>query len=256
MDIYEYYGKFNEEKRLESRRGQVEFKTSLKYIHQYLKRYDNPKILDIGAGTGKYSCFLADEGYDVSAIELVKSNLGTLKAKGTSVKAYLGNALDLSRFEDETFELTLLFGPMYHLKNIEDQIKALNEAKRVTKKNGIILVSYINNDYALLSYGFIDGHIKEVIENKMLDKSYKILDNGNDLYTYHRIEDIDELNRKVGLKRDKIIAVDTSANIIRESLKKLSEEEFKIYLEYHYSICERLDMLGSSGHILDILTKE
>lgn len=256
MNIHEYYGKFNEDKRLDSRRGQVEFLTSIKYVHKYLERYNNPKIIDIGAGTGKYSVYLANEGYDVSAIELVKSNLGTLKAKGSNVKAYLGNALDLSKFKDETFELTILFGPMYHLKTIDEQIKALSEAKRITKKNGTILVSYINNDYALLSYGFIDGNILKAVENKMIDENFKIQDNGNDLYTYHRIEDIDYLNRKVGLKRDKIIAVDTVANIIREDLKKLNEEEFNIYLNYHYSICERTDMLGTSGHILDILVKE
>lgn len=256
MDIYEYYGKFNEDKRLDSRRGQVEFLTSIKCIHEYLGRYNNPKILDVGAGTGKYSVYLANEGYDVTAIELVKSNLGTLKAKGSTCKAYLGNALDLSRFEDESFDVTLLFGPMYHLKNIDDQVKALTEAKRVTKTNGTILVSYINNDYALLSYGFIDGHILDAVNNKMIDDNFKILDNGNDLYTYHRVEDIDKLNRKVNLKRDKIIAADTSANVIRESLKKLSDEEFKLYLDYHYSICERRDMLGTSGHILDILVKE
>ena len=256
MDIYEYYGKFNEEKRLDSPRGKVEFYTSIKYIDICLNRYNNPKLIDIGAGTGKYSVYYANKGYDVTAVELVKNNLGTLKAKGSSVKAYLGNALDLSRFEDESFEITLLFGPMYHLKTSDEQLKALLEAKRVTKKGGSILVSYINNDYALLSYGFIDGHIKEAYDNKMIDKNFKVLNVGNDLYAYHRLEDIDELNKKAGLKRDKIIAADTTANYLRETLKKYSEEEFRLFLDYHLSVCERREMLGTSGHFLDILTKE
>ena len=86
--IEKFYNKFNEEKRLNSRHGQVEFITSMKYIHKYLEEKENPKILDVGAGTGRYSVSLANEGYDVTAVELVNYNLGLLKHKGSNVKAY------------------------------------------------------------------------------------------------------------------------------------------------------------------------
>ena len=120
-ELEKYYNKFNEDKRLLSRHGQVEYITSMKYIHQCLGEMDSPKILDIGAGTGRYSVALANEGYDVTAVELVKYNLGILKKKQSNVKAYQGNALNLKRFEDESFDLTLLFGPMYHLYTFEDR---------------------------------------------------------------------------------------------------------------------------------------
>lgn len=170
-ELEEYYGKFCEDKRLTRKHGQVEYRTSMRYIHEYLKPGD--KILDIGAGTGRYSVALANEGYEVDAIELVKYNLGMLKAKKSTVKAYQGTALDLSRYQDETFDITLLFGPMYHLFNREDKIKALLEAKRVTKTNGIILVAYVMNDYSILVHGFRDGYIKESILNKKLTKTFK-----------------------------------------------------------------------------------
>ena len=123
-----YYNKFNEEKRLDSRHGQVEFITSMKYIHDFIDSSlpkENVKILDIGAGTGRYSVALANEGYDVTAVELVKYNLGILKSKNSSVKAYQGNALKLKRFENDNFDVTLLFGPMYHLHTKEEQLKAV-----------------------------------------------------------------------------------------------------------------------------------
>ena len=121
--LEEYYNKFNEEKRLNSRHGQVEYRISMQYIHQYLPKDRKPekiKILDIGAGTGRYSIPLFEEGYDVTAVELVQHNLGILKQKKPEIKAYKGNALKLKRFQDETFDLTLLFGPMYHLGSFEE----------------------------------------------------------------------------------------------------------------------------------------
>ena len=80
---------------------------------------------------------LADEGYDVTAVELVKYNLGILKQKNSSVKAYQGNALKLSRFPDNEFDVVLVFGPMYHLYSFEDKVKALTEAKRVVKSYSV-----------------------------------------------------------------------------------------------------------------------
>ena len=133
-DLVAYYNKFNEEKRLNSRHGRVEFITSMKYIHKYLdyvakgRKKEEIKILDVGAGTGRYSVPLSEEGYDVTAVELVKYNLGILKKKGSNVKAYQGNALKLKRFEDNTFDVTLVFGPMYHLKEKEENVQALKEA--------------------------------------------------------------------------------------------------------------------------------
>ena len=252
-NLEDYYNKFNEDKRLNTRRGQVEFITNMKYIHKYLKKGD--KILDIGAGTGKYSLSLDKEGYEVTAVELVKRNIQIINKKNPHLKTILGNALDLSMIKDNTYDVVLLFGPMYHLKKREDQIKALAEAKRVTKKEGIILVSYCMNDYAIITHGFIEGNIQENIQNQQIDQNFKILENGNPLYDYVRIEDIDEINNKTKLKRMQIISSDGMTNYIRGTLNKMSKETFNIYLKYHLSICERKDFLGVSTHLLDILKK-
>ena len=70
-DIIRYYEQYDEEGRLTRRRwGQVEYLTTMKYLRKYLRPGD--RVLDIGAGTGRYSIALASEGYDVTAVELVE----------------------------------------------------------------------------------------------------------------------------------------------------------------------------------------
>lgn len=257
-----YYNKFNEEKRLDSRHGQVEFITSMKYIHKYLEKLEKKKpreeikILDVGAATGRYSIPLAEEGYDVTAVELVKHNLSRLKAKGSSVKAYQGNAMKLKRFEDDSFDLVLVFGPMYHLHEKEEKQKALSEAKRVVKQGGVILVAYIMNEYSVITYAFKEKHIREGMQTGMLDETFHCTKKANDLYSFVRTEDIAELNQIVGLDRLQIIAADGAANYIRPYLNALDEQEFQYFIEYHLSTCERADLLGASGHLVDILKKE
>ena len=166
-----------------------------------------------------------------------------------------GNALDLSMLASDSYDLVLLFGPMYHLLKKEEKIKALSEAKRVTKKGGIILISYYMNDYAIITYGFIKKHILEAIEKKQVDENYHMLNLDDDLYSMVRLEDIDEFNNEVGLSRIKIIAADGASNYIRVFLNKLSEEEFKEFIKYHLTTCERSDLLGASAHLLDIVRK-
>ena len=129
-EIYEY---FNEEKRLNSSNASsVEFITTTNFIDKYLKK--ESKILDIGAATGAYSLHYAEKGYDVTSIEPVKRNVDILEAKITedmNIKVYQGNALDLSYLEDNSFDVVLCFGPLYHLKSDEDKLRVINESKRV-----------------------------------------------------------------------------------------------------------------------------
>ena len=261
-ELEEYYNKFNEEKRLNSLYGQVEFRTSMKYIHKYLnsveaagKTKEEIRILDIGAGTGKYSVALAQEGYDVTAVELVRYNLGILKQKGSTVKAMQGNSLNLKKLADNQFDVTLLFGPMYHLFSFEDKVRALEEAKRVTKVGGTILVAYCMNEYCVLTYAFKEKHLQECVEQKRLTEDFHSVSEAKNLYDYVRIEDIDRLNQAAGLKRMKIISPDGPANYIRPTLNEMDDETFEWFMRYHLATCERQDLIGASAHTVDIVTK-
>lgn len=271
-ELEEYYNKFNEDKRLTRRHGRVEYITSMKYIHACIDVVMKEKneagdgsgytgtftpadirILDVGAGTGRYSVALAGEGYDVTAVELVKYNLGILKSKKSSVKAFQGNALNLSRFADSSFDITLLFGPMYHLYTFEDKVKALGEAKRVTKKNGLIFVAYLMNDYGVLMYGFKENMAKKCLEDGRLTEDFHCVSKEKDLYEYVTLSDIEKINKVVSLQREKIIAPDGAANYMRPVLKEMDEETFELFVRYQMSVAERMDLMGASAHTVDIL---
>lgn len=267
-ELEAYYNKFNEEKRLNSRHGQVEYRISMKYIHIYLdeaaKRLGGSgtdcrsqiRLLDIGAGTGRYSVALAEEGYDVTAVELVRYNLGVLKKKASSVKAMQGNALNLKKLESASYDVTLLFGPMYHLFGFEQKLRALSEARRVTKPNGVILVAYCMNEYGVITYGFKERNVLSCMAEERFTEDFKTISTPDKLYDYMRIEDIDALNEAAGLRRIKILSPDGPANYIRPFLNQLTDEEFELFVRYQMAVCERADLIGAGAHTVDILRRD
>ena len=281
-NIEKYYNKFHEEHRLTTRHGQVEFRTTLHYIEKAIRwlsdaerrietDYDwksvknradrvglglstSPlKIADIGAGTGRYSVELCHRGYDVTAVELVKHNLEILRAKHENIKTWQGDARNLSFLDDKSFDITLLFGPLYHLHGDEEKLKALTEARRITKKGGIILVAYVMNEYSVISYCFKEHKWSEVAAKGGLSPDFHTICTEEDLYDYVRLEDIDRLNKAAGLERIKIISADGAADYMRRELNEMSPEEFEAFCSFQLAIAERSELVGAGSHCVDIL---
>ncbi len=272
-DLNKYYNKFHEEHRLETRHGQVEFRTTMHYIEEACRQVSRHcekatprhceersdeathplKIADIGAGTGRYSVELCHRGYDVTAVELVKHNLEILRSKHENIKTWQGDARKLHFLNDGTFDITLLFGPMYHLHGDEEKLKALKEAERITKKGGIILVAYVMNEYSVISYCFKEHKWKEVAAKGGLSQDFHTICSEEDLYDYVRLEDINRLNQAAGLKRHKIISADGAADYMRRELNQMTEEEFEAFCKFQLAICERAELVGAGSHCVDIL---
>ena len=260
MDHLEsYYNRYDEEGRLLSQHGRVEYVTTQKYIHEALAGDKRKKILEIGAGTGRYSVALAREGFAVTALELVGHNLDVLRAKldGTeNITALQGNALDLSRFESDSFDLTLLLGPMYHLYTKDDKLRALSEAVRVTKSGGTVMVAYCMNEPTVVQYVFGLGNLREILDNNMLTEDWHCISEPKDLFELIRTEEIAELDEAVGVERVKLVATDGATNFMRPVVDAMDEETFSKWVEYHLATCERQDLIGASHHTLDILRKK
>ena len=256
--LEEYYSQYDEEGRLLSRHGQVEYLTTMRYIEECLENIADPSILEVGAGTGRYSVTLAKQGRHVTAVELIEHNLKILRSKldGTEpITALRGNALDLSLFPDNSFDLSMLLGPMYHLYTKEDKLRALSEAVRVTKPNGHILVAHCMNEPTVIQYVFGLNHLSEVMDLNMLTSDWHCISEPKDLFELVRTEEIAELDAAVPVERIKLVAADGATNYMREYIDAMDDAIFAKWMDYHFTICERQDLIGASHHTLDMLRK-
>ncbi|MBO4546938.1 MAG: class I SAM-dependent methyltransferase [Treponema sp.] len=276
-NLESYYKKFDEEHRLTTRHGQVEFFVTMKNILSLAENLSQDreagahcgdglqdqkaaalgplKILDVGAATGAYSVPLSKQGFDVTAVELVKSNLEKLRAKHEKVKCWQGDARDLHFLDDETFDIVLLLGPLYHLHTESDKLRALSEARRVAKKGGLIFCAYTMNEYAVIQYCFGQNKINENIAAGQIDQSFKTISGDGDLYSYVRLEDIDALRQKSGMERVKIFSPDGPADYMRRELNAMDDQTFELFKKYALEISERPELLGAGSHLVDVLRK-
>ena len=262
MEIKDYltnfYEHYDEDGRLLSKCGMVEYITTMKYIEKYLQ--PGMRILEIGAATGRYSHALARKGYQVDALELVEHNIEIFKQntiEGEPVTITQGNAIDLSKFESNTYDIVLLLGPMYHLFTKEDKVKAMSEAIRVAKKKGVVFTAYCMGDASVLCYGFIRGEIYNIIEKCMLNtETFDTFSNPWDIFELHRKEDIDKLHSEFNVSQLHFIASDGYTNHMRNTVENMDDRMYELYLKYHLAVCERPDMVGYSHHTLDIFRKE
>ena len=256
--LKQYYEAYDEDGRLLSKHGQVEYITTQKYIHLCAEKANAQRILEVGAGTGRYSVPLAKEGFCVTAVELIEHNLNILRGKlnpGDPITALQGNALDLSAFPDGSFDLTLLLGPMYHLYTFEDKQTALLEALRVTKPGGYVLVSYCMNEPTVIQYVFRQGNLRSVLENGLLTEQWHCVSEPKEVFELVRTEDIAALDAAVNATRERLVATDGATNYMREFIDAADDETFEKWVEYHLAVCERQDLIGASHHVLDILHK-
>ena len=256
--LEDYYNNYDEEGRLLSRHGQVEYLTTMKYIRESLIGISDPSVLEIGAGTGRYSVTLAKQGYRVTAVELIPHNLELLKSKldgSESITAIRGNALDLSCLPDNAYDLTMLLGPMYHLYTKEDKLQALAEAVRVTKPGGYILVAYCMNEPTVVQYVFGLNHLHEVMDMNLLTPDWHCISEPKELFELVRTEDIAALNAEFPVERIKLIASDGATNYNRSLIDAMDDETFAKWMDFHFSVCERQDLIGASHHTLDILRR-
>ena len=261
--LIDYYSNYDEDGRLALRRGAFEFLTTMRYIEKYLKPGD--RILEIGAATGRYSHTFARKGYNVDAIELLEHHIEIFR-KNTqpdeNVTITQGNALDLSAFQDNTYDITLLLGPLYHLYNQEDKRQAISEAIRVTKHGGVIFAAYVISDSCILFEGFINGgiNVADFIEKGLIDPvTFETHSEPKDLFELVRKEHIDDLMSEFSVSRLHYVATGGCMRYVSrvsDAIDAMDDKTYELLLKFHFATCEREDLVGISSHTLDVFRKD
>jgi len=240
------YSIFDEDARLQSRAARVEFYNTVKFLEKYLKPGD--RILDVGAGTGAYSIYFAERGYTVDALELAQRNVEVLRSKirpEMKLTVTKGNALDLSAYEGGAYDAVLLMGPLYHLKNDGDKRRAIEEAKRVCKDEGVIAFAFINHDMVFMTELMYDDRYFSTGD---FDPGTMRLSDFP--FVFHTVSESRQLLEECGMEILHAVAADGPSELLAEKINRMHDGEYALYLKYVDMICEKPEMLGMSNHLL------
>ncbi len=254
IDSYENY---REEDRLSTNNARrIEFLTTSRILDEWIDGKQN--ILDCAAGTGIYAFHLADRGHTVTATDITPRHVAvireTLKTKNYTMHTAVLDATDMSTFPDESFDVVLNMGPFYHLTEEQDREKCLNECCRVLKKGGFLVTAYIPRFYifqyiAMQNEAFLDARLaQQLISTGVLrhddekcfwtDTYYSSACEMEQLYAQHGIIVIDHF------------AQDGQTPQFHEKADCWNEEQFRIWCDYHYSVCREKSILGTSNHVV------
>ncbi len=254
--VSSHYAGCDEDGRLDrSRHGQMEYFTTMHYIHRFAR--SGARVLELGAGTGRYSIALAKEGMDVTAVELVESNLAILKEHGRgllNLHAYQGDATDLHAFPEDAFGMTLVLGPMYHLYEPEDVRRAIDEAIRVTKPGGVLFFAFLSA-YAILYNNYFQGNWTFGQQENFTEDG-KVRHFKEQLFTGYDVTEFEQLFS------DKPVEYITTVgtNGILESIEErkdfeLSDADFEAFANWYLMFAEKRELLGTTCHLLYICRK-
>ena len=255
--VSSFYDQSGEDRRLtKSRHGQLEYCTTMAYIHRFANKPS--KLLEIGAGTGRYSIALAKEGFDVTAVELVESHLSLLRENSQgieNIQSYQGDAADLGRFADGSFDVTLSLGPMYHLYEPEEVNRAIDEAIRVTKPGGVILFAFLSV-FAIMYANYFYGNWTEGLEENFT-VDYQVRHFKEQLFTGYDITEFEQLFREKPVDWITTAGVDGMLEPIEKRPDfSMSDAEFQSFAEWYLTFSEKRELLGSTNHLLYICRKK
>lgn len=252
-----FYEEYDEDGRLlRSRHGQLEYLTTMSYIHRFAS--EESRVLEIGAGTGRYSIALAREGMDVTAVELVGSNLEVLRENSRdidNIRLYQGDATDLSMFSDCSFDITLVFGPMYHLYEKDEVDRAIDEAVRVTRPGGVLMFAFLSI-FGIMYSNYFFGNWRSGQEENF-SEDHKVRHFKEQLFTGYDVTEFEQLFSEKPVEWITTAGVDGQLEPIEKRPDfSIPDEDFKDFVKWYLAFSEKRELLGGTNHLLYICRRK
>ena len=236
---------------------------TIRMMDRYIKPGD--RILDIGGGPGHYAIHYAKQGHSVTLLDLSDENVRFAKKKarqyGVKIAAEQGDATDLSRFADDSFDTVFLMGPLYHLMNEESRILAIEEAKRVLKPGGFMFSSFI------LMFGGVVYGLRELQETILMPREqpfFEVAAKGEslafDAFTYSymtTVRDAELLLESVpGLRTETVFGQESILSPYKNELAKQPKKIRMAWYDYALRFCEKRDYLTHTEHLMIVSRKD
>ena len=250
-----YDNDYDEWSRLE--RHRIEFEITKRYLDNYITG-EALEIFDIGGGPGRYAFYLAGKGHKVTLLDLSQHNIEVAKEKSKKLGIHLdgyikGNALELGSYKKK-YDVVLLMGPLYHLINEADRRKALEEALKLLKADGIIIAAFISK-YAPIQDALSYLRLNEGETEKILGYLEDGKNNGDSGFTtayFTGIEEVQKLMYDFGLEQLVFAGVENILGSKEKEILSLPEEDIKRWLELGYALSQDTNLMGTSQHFLYI----
>jgi SAM-dependent methyltransferase len=180
-EIARHYASGYEQSRLNTGSGKLESERTRDFLERFLPPVP-AVILDVGGGPGVHACWLARQGYVVHLIDITPLHVELARAASLRQPEFPiasvepGDACSLS-WSAESADAVLLFGPLYHLTDREDRLRALREAHRVLKSGGILLgvgISRFASTLDGLRRGFLkDTHFAGIVNQDLKNGQHR-----------------------------------------------------------------------------------
>ncbi|MEV4070301.1 class I SAM-dependent methyltransferase [Nonomuraea fuscirosea] len=252
--LLRYYEQGGELTRLRQGRGRLEFWRTRDVLLRTLPPAP-AKVLDVGGGTGAHAEWLAAEGYDVEVIDPVPLHVEEAAAL-PGVRARLGDARDLP-VPDGAADVALLLGPLYHLPERADRVRALREARRAVRAGGLVVSAFISRYAALhdsvrLGTLPLDGRVE--VEYRTLETGEIVSAREGGFRGYgHRPEEIVAEFTDAGLPRPRVHGLEGAFWLYGDVDDWLDDDGRR---ELLLDAARRLEcepsLLGVSGHLLAV----
>lgn len=217
----------------------------------YLKKYIKPNssVIEIGAGIRAYTPEIAVYAKNIVAVDLFQENLDVLKGRVKRKNFYTlcGDARDLSTVKSGCFDVVFVNGPMSHLFNDNDRIRAVKEACRICKRGGVVLFNYLTNTPIIYRAALIKGDMSAL---KKYTKRTP-----HDIYATYFVDDFHRIVSKTKMRHITDISLDGLFEVLKEYANRVSTSDFNAIKQMQLQICERPDMIGCASHVLSIYRK-
>jgi SAM-dependent methyltransferase len=256
--IEDHYAVTDEEGRLDKPRGNVEFLRTMAILGRFLPP-PPACILDVGGGPGRYALELQRRGYAVELVDFLESHVAQARAAGVK-NASVGDARGL-QIADGSVDAVLLLGPLYHLTEREDRIRAWSEATRVVRPNGVVIGAAISRFASLidgLNLGLmIDPGFVSIVEEDLRSGQHRNPEQREKWFTtayFHRPDELAIEMAEGGLEPELVAAVEGPAQTMGTDLEEWLADAHR--RETLLRILEKVEteptILGSTGHIVAV----